>query len=97
MDTNSDPRDETTPRPQVSFSIRPGSEPLSRTFLREFADLKLPYHDIMTFDETKAGTPGVVRFDFGAPAALVDQAASWLRAHPNVIEVRQFYGENGAT
>ena len=92
MDPNIDPRDSTTPRPQVSFTVRIGSDPGWDLF-REFGHLKLPYYyDMMLFDPTEAGIPGVVRFEFEAPRNVVDQAAKWLRSLPIVVSVRPFYG-----
>ena len=85
-----DPRDENTPRPQVTFTIRPDAE-LSRSLVHEFKRLELAYHDMLLFDPTKSGTPGVVRFDFDAARSVVDKAAAWLRTLPDISDVRPFY------
>jgi hypothetical protein len=80
----------------VSFTIRHDATAVRELF-RAFAQLKLPYHDMMTFDRKDTGKPGVIRFDFAAPRELVDQTANWLRAQPTILSVRPFYGaDSGA-
>ena len=91
MNPNYDPRDETTPRPQVTFSIRPAAE-LGRKLFEDFKQLQLRYHDMMLFDPTTSGTPGVVRFEFDTPPSVVDKAAAWLQSLPDIADVRPFYG-----
>ncbi len=91
MDKNVDPRDETIPRPQVSFTIRPDTGPKLDVF-HQVQKLQLPYHDLMFFDATSSGTPGLVRFDFDTPQSAVDQAARWLQALPIVLSVQPSYG-----
>lgn len=94
MDKNFDPRDETIPRPQVGFTVRPDAGSKLEVF-HQVARLQLPYHDLMFFDAAASGTPGVVRFDFDTPQSVVDQAARWLQALPVILSVQPSYGPTG--
>lgn len=96
MDPNRDPRDETESRPQVSFTLRP-DDGSSRDVFKELTKLTVPYHDLMIFDRTDSGTPGVVRFAWDTDPSIVDQAAAWFESLPAVASVRRSYGGPAGT
>src|SRR5262245_55331685 len=71
MDQNYDPRDETDVRPQVGFRLREGSYDYDE-FVTALTNRFLSYHDILLFDPENGETPGVVRFKWDTPGAVVD-------------------------
>jgi hypothetical protein len=96
MDPNFDPRDESESRPQVTFVIR--ADVVDRRGLfdvlsKQQAELALPCHDMMIFDQNPTGTPGVIRFQWDTPRSTVDRAAAWLLAVSGLEKVTPFYGD----
>jgi hypothetical protein len=94
MNGNTDPKDSSIPRPQISFTIRPDAEP-APDIVQGIRSLGLPYHDFLLFDETEAGTPGVVRFQFEAAPSAVDRAVAWLETVAGIVSIKPFYGSQG--
>ena len=93
-DQHSEPRDETTPRPQITFDVVAISGAESTSFQelrRRFLELDLPYHDLMLF-----GTRAVIRFDWDAPQALVDRVGDWLGGFSSARNVQRHYGPRGS-
>ena len=91
MDPEYDPRDETHARPQVGFLLKPDAYD-DRVFFQELAAHVRSYHDMLLFDESAGEVPGVVRFRWETPRAVVDAAADYLSSLPFVIRVFRGYG-----
>jgi hypothetical protein len=90
-DPNYDSRDETDVRPQVGFRLKNGAYD-SQDFFRDLGQRVRIYHDLMVFDTENGEVRGTVRFAWGMPPAVVDQAADYLRSLPFVIGVFPGYG-----
>lgn len=91
MDRNYDPRDEVESRPQVAFRLRAGAFDPRRVF-----EALLPpghaHHDMMLLARVGDEVPGVVRFQWGAGAEIVDAAARHIASLPYVKTVFPSYG-----
>ena len=91
MDSNYDPRDSTHVRPQVHFRLKAGTYEAG-IFFRELCTHVESCYDGMLFDAENDEVPGAIRLEWDVPAAVVDQAADYLRSLPFVIRVFPSYG-----